>query len=113
MDHNLSVVVQVDLEDRCVHLVVTGRLTERNHRGLPPLVRRARTVLPDAAVLIDLAGAQHVEKAGLELLRWFIDHDGDLAGSAPVHVLTRPVPFAVADPLPAPGTWSALGGVAA
>jgi ABC-type transporter Mla MlaB component len=108
MDHHLSVVVQVDLEDRCVHLVVTGRLTERNHRGLAPLVRRARTVLPGAAVVIDLAGAQHVEQAGLDLLRWSIDHDGDLAGPAPVQVLTRPVPFAVADPLPAPASWNGV-----
>ena len=112
MDHSLSVVVQVDLEDRCVHLVVTGHLTERNHRGLPPLVRRAQTLIPGATVVVDLAVARHVEEAGLDLLRWSIDHDLALAAEVPVHVVSRPVPFGSSGPLlPTAASWA--GAVAA
>lgn len=117
MDHSLSVVVQIDLEARCVHLVVTGCLTERNHRTLTPLVARARTLLPGTTVTVDLTGAQRVDPGGLDLLQWSVDHDPVAAGS--VQVLTRPVLFGLPEPArpaaarPAgPASWN-VGGVAA
>ena len=90
MDHSLSVVVQIELDTRCVHLVVTGDLTERNHRVLTPLVARARTLVPGAAVVVDLTGAQHVDPGGLDLLRWSLDHDPLPESGGAVRVLTRP-----------------------
>ncbi|MFI7496086.1 hypothetical protein ACH9D2_15390 [Kocuria sp. M4R2S49] len=121
MDQSLSVVVQVEVDTRCVHLVVTGDLTERNHRSLTPLVSRARTLFPGAAVTVDLTGAQHVDPGGLDLLRWSLDHGPEPGG--PVQVLTRPVPFGLTEATrppgrahaPAPSSWhgAGQGGVAA
>ncbi len=123
MDHSLSVVVQIELDTRCVHLVVTGDLTERNHRVLTPLVARARTLVPGAAVVVDLTGAQHVDPGGLDLLRWSLDHDPLPESGGAVRVLTRPAPFGLAEaarptagaPAPAPARWTGAepGGVAA
>lgn len=115
MGHTLSVVVQVDLEAQYVHLVVTGCLTELNHRGLTPLVRRARTLVPGVTVNIDLTGAHRVDQAALDLLQWSVDHTTEPGG--PVHVLTRPVPFGFPGgaAMHAPEYWGAadLDGVAA
>jgi len=93
MDHNLSVVVQVDPEARFVHLLVTGCLTERNHRALCPLIHWAWGLAPDATVTVDLSAASSVEAAALELLRWSVDHDHEWQGGGPVRVLTRPEPY--------------------
>jgi hypothetical protein len=41
----LSVLVQMDLDNRSVRLVVTGCVTEANQHVLYPLVRRARTLI--------------------------------------------------------------------
>lgn len=114
MDHSLSVVVQIEVDTRCVHLVVTGDLTERNHRTLTPLVSRARTLLPGACVTVDLTGAQHVDPGGLDLLRWSLDHDTVPEAGGAVQVLTRPVPFGLTEaarpPVPAhaaaAGSWN-------
>ncbi|MEX5294702.1 hypothetical protein QYM41_05395 [Kocuria sp. CPCC 205268] len=123
MEHSLSVVVRIERDTGCVHLVVTGDLTERNHRTLPPLVGRARALFPEASVVVDLTGAQHVEPEGLDLLRWSLDQDLGPESAGPVHVVTRPVPFGSAEgPRPSarartavPGTWTGTerGGVAA
>lgn len=114
MDHSLSVVVQIELDTRCVHLVVTGDLTERNHRTLPPLVSRARALFPGATVTVDLTGAQHVDPEGLDLLRWSLDQSPAPEPGGPVQVLTRPVPFGLAETpgpavradAPGPMTWN-------
>lgn len=123
MEHFLSVVVQIELDSRRVRLVVTGDLTARNHRALSPLVGRARALFPGAAVTVDLTGAQHVDPGGLELLRWSLDIGPGAEPADAVQVLTRPVPFGLAEPPgpgprpqpPAPAPWSGaeLGGVAA
>jgi len=93
MDHQLSVVVQVDTDARYVHLVVTGCLTELNHCGLPPLVRRARTLVPGGTVNVDLTAAHHVEPAAVQLLQCAVDHDHAREPGATVRVLTHPEPF--------------------
>jgi hypothetical protein len=123
MDHSLSVVVQIELDTRCVHLVVTGDLTERNHRTLNPLVGRARALFPGAAVTVDLTSAQHVDPGGLDLLRWSLDHGPVPEPGGAVQVLTRPVPFGLPEAVrpaarphaPAPTPWNGAeqGGVAA
>ena len=119
MDDPLSVVVQIELDTRCVHLVVTGDLTERNHRTLTPLVARARALFPGAAVTVDLTGAQHVDPGGLDLLRWSLDHDPAPEPGGGVQVLTRPEPFglpgATRSHAPAPARFNGAeqGGVAA
>ena len=65
MHHKLSVLVQVDLDGRHVRLVVTGCLTEVSHRALGPLVRRARTLVPGIAVVVDATAALHVARSGV------------------------------------------------
>ncbi|HST71862.1 MULTISPECIES: hypothetical protein [Kocuria] len=118
MDHNLSVVVQVDLHGRYVHLVVTGCLTELNHRALPPLIRRARALVPDVTVNVDLTSAQHVEPLALELLQRWVEAVHAQEPGGPVRVLTRPVPFGfpgATEPFQPAGRWTVgdLDGVAA
>ena len=68
MHHKPSVLVQVDLDGRHIRLVVSGCVTELNHRALCPLVRRARTLAPDIAVVLDLTTAHHVEPVAVDLL---------------------------------------------
>ncbi|MEX5298480.1 hypothetical protein RCG67_06845 [Kocuria sp. CPCC 205292] len=123
MDHSLSVVVQIELDTRCVRLVVTGDLTEHNHRALTPLVGRARALFPDAAVAVDLTGAQHVDPEGLDLLRWSLEQGPVPEPGGSVRILTRPVPFGLAEasrpavrahvPAPAPRHGAGAEGVAA
>lgn len=118
MDHKLSVVVQVDVDGRYVHLLVTGCLTERNHTGLPPLVERARALAPGAAVDVDLTRAHHVDPGGLERLRRCLDPDDSPGPGGPVRLLTRPAPFGLpvpGEPFLPTGPWSDGGrdGVAA
>ncbi|MEX5259752.1 hypothetical protein [Kocuria sp. CPCC 205263] len=100
MDHKLSVLVQMDLENRSVRLVVTGCVTEANQHVLYPLVRRARTLIPPVAVSVDLTSAGHVEAIAVDLLRWTIDHDEPVPGADPVRILT-PTPFPAHSSVPA------------
>lgn len=123
MDHSLSVVVQIELDTRCVHLVVTGDLTERNQRTLTPLVDRARTLFPGARVTVDLTGAQHVDPGGLDLLQWSLDQGPAAEPGGTVQVRTRPVPFGLPEAVrpaarphaaaPSPWIGAEQGGVAA
>ena len=110
VDHKLSVLVQIDLDDRGVRLVVTGCLTERNHHVLHPLIRRARTLAPPVTVTVDLTRTEHVEAIAVDLLRWAIDHDTSLG---PVEILSpAPLPqhrhrgvLAAAPAGPPTGAW--------
>ncbi|MEX5257973.1 hypothetical protein [Kocuria arenosa] len=70
MTPKLSVLVQVDLHGQHVRLSITGALTETNQRALHPLIRRARALAPDIAVIIDLTRAQGVTAPAVDLLRW-------------------------------------------
>lgn len=101
MHHKLSVLVQVDLDGRHVRLVVTGCLREVNHRALCPVLRRARTLLPGIAVIVDVSSAHHVEAAALDLLHWAAEHEDAVRG-------TPPVEFVVPAELPAHGTIAPL-----
>lgn len=87
MDHNLSVLVQIDLDGCYVRLAVTGCLTEADQHVLYPLVRRARTLIPPVTVSVDLTSAGHVEPAAVDLLRWAIDHDDVPDGAGAVELL--------------------------
>ncbi|MFI7493320.1 hypothetical protein ACH9D2_01150 [Kocuria sp. M4R2S49] len=88
MVHKLSVLVQMDLENRSVRLVVTGCVTEANQHILYPLVRRARTLIPPVTVSVDLTCAGHVEDIAVDLLRWAIDHDEPVHDAGPAQILT-------------------------
>lgn len=101
MHHKLSVLVQVDLDGRHVRLVLTGCLTEINHRALCPVVRRARTLVPGIAVIVDATSAQHVEPAAVDLLRWAAEHDDAVEG-------TQSVAFVLPAELPTHGTVTQL-----
>lgn len=91
MDLQLCVLVQIDLDGRHVRLVVTGRLTETNQRGLHPVIGRARSLTSATEVLVDLTGAEHVEAAAVDLLSWEIDHgDFSAAGGPVAFVLPAP-----------------------
>lgn len=87
VNHKLSVLVQMDLDNRSVRLVVTGCVTEANQHVLYPLVRRARTLIPPVTVSVDLTTADHVEAIAVDLLRWAVDHDESAPGLSPVRVL--------------------------
>lgn len=99
VDHKLSVLVQMDLDNRSVRLVVTGCVTEANQHVLYPLVHRARTLIPPVTVSVDLTAAGHVEAIAVDLLRWTIDHDEPVPGAGPVQILA---------PAQLPGHSSAL-----
>ncbi|GEO92305.1 MULTISPECIES: hypothetical protein [Kocuria] len=103
MDHQLSVLVQVDLDGRYVCLLVTGCLTEASQQALSPVVARARTLLPPVIVSVDLTSAAHVEAPAVDLLRWALDHDEcPHEVTSPVQILT---PAELPDHRPAPA-WS-------
>ena len=87
VNHRLSVLVQLDNENRSVRLVVTGWVTEANQHVLYPLVRRARTLLPPVTVSVDLTAAGYVEAIAVDLLRWAVDHDEPVTGAGPVQIL--------------------------
>lgn len=70
-----------------IRIHATGGLTEVSQRALHPLIRRARSLTPDIHVTVDCTGAHHVEAAGVELLRWAIDHDDSADGASPVELL--------------------------
>lgn len=108
MRHKLSVLVQVDLDGKHVRLVVTGCLTEVNHRALCPLLRRARTLVPGIEVLVDVTAAHHVEAAAVDLLRWAAEHDDDVAGTAPVD-FALPAELPSHGDLPGLEPWSGSG----
>lgn len=101
MHHKLSVLVQVDLDGKHVRLVVTGCVTEVNHRALCPLIRRARTLVPGIAVIVDITSAHHVEPAAVDLLRWAADHEDAVRD-------TPPVQFVLPAELPGHGTVTRL-----
>ncbi|MGX5358112.1 hypothetical protein [Kocuria sp. KH4] len=104
MNHRLSVLVQLDNENRSVRLVVTGWVTEANQHVLYPLVRRARTLLPPVTVSVDLTAAGYVEAIAVDLLRWAVDHDEPVTGAGPVQILC---PDGL--PVPPPG-WARTAG---
>ncbi|GAB2622807.1 hypothetical protein GCM10009696_30710 [Kocuria himachalensis] len=103
MHHKPSVLVQVDLDGRHVRLLVSGCVTELNHRALCPLVRRARTLVPGIAVVVDLTTAHHVEPAAVDLLRWAAEHEDAVRG-------TPAVDFVLPAELPGHGTVTRLAG---
>ncbi|MEX5296202.1 hypothetical protein QYM41_13075 [Kocuria sp. CPCC 205268] len=103
MHHRPSVLVRVDLDGRHVRLVVSGCVTELNHRALCPLVRRARALVPDIAVVVDLTSAHHVEPAAVDLLRWAAEHEDAVRG-------TPAVDFVLPAELPGHGTVTRLAG---
>jgi len=91
VDLQLSVLVRIDPEQRCVRLVTTGHLTETNQRALYPLIRRARALTADTEVVVDLTAIHHLEDAALDLLCWEIEHDDTGCPDRPVRLaLTRP-----------------------
>lgn len=101
MRHKLPVLVQVDLDGRHVRLVVSGCLTEVNHRALCPVVRRARTLIPGIAVIVDATSARHVDAGAVDLLRWSAEHEDAVRG-------TPPVEFVLPDELPEHGFATGL-----
>lgn len=106
MHHKMSVLVQVDLDGRHVRLVVTGCVTEVNHRALCPLIRRARNLVPGTTVVVDLTSAHHVESTAVDLLRWATEHEDAVRGTPPVEF---PLPAELPDHTTAPGLVASPG----
>lgn len=76
-------------------LAATGCLTEASQAALLAIATKARGLDPAGRITIDLAGARHIDAAGLELLRSSLDD----AGAPPLR--RRPVQFLVPECLPA------------
>lgn len=93
MHPKLSVTVLVDLDGRHLTLAVTGTLTAANQQALPPLVERARTAFPAAALTVDLHHVHLADAAAIDLLARELE-DGPpgrrSSGNAPVRI-TAPV----------------------
>lgn len=87
MLHKLSVTVRVDLDLSVIQLLTTGCLTEDSHQSLLALIFRARSISPSGQVTVDLTETQHIEAAGLTLLRSAIDLDERENPGQPVLVL--------------------------
>lgn len=87
MDHKLSVVIQIDLEETYCRLHVTGCLTEKNQRGLHGLIHRARTLPSGVLVIVDLSAAPPATPLAVELLRRAIDADTQLHDGGPVRLM--------------------------
>ncbi|MEX5257848.1 hypothetical protein [Kocuria arenosa] len=102
MHPRLSVLVQIDLDGRSVRLVVTGDVTLTNQKALPPLVARARTVLPEATITLDLSAGHLVEPLAVELLERHLTHP---ALTGPPVLISPPAnssPAATVSPTPLP-----------
>jgi hypothetical protein len=87
MDHKISVLIQIDLHGSYLRLVITGCLTEANQHVLPPLITRARVLIPQATLTVDLTCADHLEASGIDLLRWALDHDTASGGPGLVEII--------------------------
>ncbi|NKX49307.1 hypothetical protein HER39_01665, partial [Arthrobacter deserti] len=97
MDAKLSVVLQIDLEDKFVNIAVSGSLTETTQKALRPLIQRARSL--GVAVSIDLSGAGRIEPAGLDLLRQTIANVCSGRPGSPVKLLVpEPLPGQLGGP---------------
>lgn len=108
MEHKLSVLVQVDLDGTSMCLGITGCLTEATQRALHPVMRRALTANPGMQVSVDLRCAEHIEIAGVDLLRSATGNGNALPAARSVHVLlpgVLPVHCLTAEPrTPDPGS---------
>jgi ABC-type transporter Mla MlaB component len=93
MELQLCVAVETNPEGTQVRLVVTGHLTESNHRALFLLAKRARGLSSHAEVVVDLTGAASVEASAVDLLMWELDHHHASAAEHPVGIV-------VPEPLP-------------
>lgn len=74
MHPKLSVTVQVDLSGQHLTLAVTGTLTTANQQALPPLVERARTAFPAAALTVDLHQVRLADATAIDLLAHRLQH---------------------------------------
>jgi hypothetical protein len=79
--NKISVLVEVDLDGQFVRVNVTGALTAMNQQGLHPVLRRARTMLPDATVTVDLTCVRELEPVAVDLLRRAVEHEDHLRGA--------------------------------
>lgn len=95
MSQKLSVLVQVDLDGHHVTIRVTGTLTMISQQGLPPLIRRARTLTPGIRVTVDLTMLTRVEAAAVGLLHEALDEAEPTGQGGQVHLLW-PEPTAAA-----------------
>lgn len=94
MELQLSVFIEVTLDEKQARLVISGHLTETNQHLLYSLIHRARTPASRTQVITDLTALTHFEPAALDLLRW--EMELDQPGN-----LIQPVRFALLDPPPA------------
>lgn len=82
---------------------LTKMVVEALQQVLPTLAGRARAFAPGIQVIVDVSGADHIEAAAVDLLRWAIDHDHLRYGQVGM-VLPEPPPChlaTVASPDPA------------
>lgn len=100
MSPMLSVLVQVDLDDRRVIIKVTGALTTVSQQGLYPLIRRARALTPGIDVTVDLTGLARFEASAARLLQEALQHV-ELTGRGAQVQLLLPRPSSAPAPVSA------------
>lgn len=69
MRHTLSITVKLDIDFRWAHIDVHGCLTRGSCRALIPIVDRSFRILQAPNVVIDLTGAAHIDREGLDTLQ--------------------------------------------
>lgn len=71
MEHQLRVLVRLDIDQSSARLEVTGCLTGTNYRALIPIIRRAGSLVSGLGVIVDLNRARHIEDDGLNNLNQY------------------------------------------
>lgn len=68
MDHELRVLVRLDIDATSAVLEVNGCLTEKSCQALLPVIRRAGSLIPGLDVIVDLSHARYIEASALDIL---------------------------------------------
>jgi hypothetical protein len=69
MRHTLSITVKLDIDFRWARIDVRGCLTRGSCRALVPIVDRSFRILQEPNVIIDLTGATHIDREGVDTLQ--------------------------------------------
>lgn len=85
MDHQLKVLVRLDLSPTSSHLIVTGCLTETGCAELLPIIKRTHGLTGGLHVTVDLRDADHIDDSALTLLKSLPANDG--GSTLPVDIL--------------------------
>ncbi len=89
MEHQLKVVVRLDIDQNSARLDVTGCLTDANYKALFPIIRRAASLVNGLGVVVDLKHARHIDSDGLARLT---EHCAGISASEPKETVSVDVP---------------------